>query len=112
MPGWIDWVSPQTVLACGRGMVVDVLRSAAGALHALADAVDVPVAPAPTPDDDAEVGDGPPPGTGTRERIGEALQRARSRYDAVSERPAPPTARPERLPREPAQRRPSDRRRV
>jgi hypothetical protein len=87
MGGWLDLTSAEALLVRGRTAVVGVLRSAAGALHALADAVDV----AGEPVDRRGLGgtdDEPPsPGIATRQRIGEALQRARSRYDAVGDRP-------------------------
>jgi hypothetical protein len=85
---WLDWTSPEALLARGRTAVVEGLRCAAGALHALADAVDVE-APVDGPGGADPKGEPSRPGVGTRERIGEALQRARNRYDAVAERRVP-----------------------
>jgi hypothetical protein len=90
---WLDWASPEMLLSRGRVAVVDALRCAAGALHGLADAVDVGGAPADRSGVDDSKGEPPLSGVGTRERIGEALQRARSRYDQVADRSEP------RLPR-------------
>lgn len=83
---WLDGTSPEALLARGRSAVVDVLRWAAGALDDLADVVDVG-APVDRRSVADREGEPPLPGVGTRERIGEALQRARRRYDAVEDRP-------------------------
>jgi hypothetical protein len=87
---WLEWVFPETLLARGRAALVDALRSAADALHAFANAVDDVAGLPPNGGCAADADDAPPlPGADTRERIGEALQRARSHYDAIGDRSAP-----------------------
>jgi len=91
MTGLLELVSPARLLARGAALAAGALRAGAGALHVLADALDG----ASTPADASAppVADAPLPGAGTRERIGEALQRARTRYDEVGAR-SPRAARP------------------
>jgi len=92
----LDWFSPAAWLAHGRSSLAFALRAYADTLHALADAVDdaplgSPARERATPDtgDDA-----PLPREGTRERIAEALQRARSHLDSASAPTAGATPRP------------------
>ncbi len=85
MHALLEWLSPAALLARGRTVVAEALRAVAAGLGEIAAMIDPPgsavVTHAPPPGADEAL----PPGAGTRERIAEALQRARSRYDAVSE---------------------------
>src|SRR5262245_6533610 len=90
MPDVLDWLSPVAWLTQGRSLLALALRAYADAMHALADAVDdaplsSPARERATADtsDDAAL-----PREGTRQRIAEALQRARSHMDSASA-PAP-----------------------
>lgn len=87
MQALLEWLSPTALVARGRTAVAEALRAVAAALGEVAAVIDPPggaaVPDAPPPGADEAL----PPFAGTRERIAEALQRARSRYDAVSEAP-------------------------
>jgi hypothetical protein len=97
MPDVLGWVSPAAWLARGRSSLALALRACADTLLALADAVDDAADGAPSREREiADAGDAASPREGTRERIAEALQRARSRFDSVSAPTAEPPPRPRR----------------
>ncbi|MEW6272710.1 MAG: hypothetical protein AB1689_25825 [Thermodesulfobacteriota bacterium] len=86
MYAMLDWLLPAALLVRGRSSLADALRAVAATLEGVADAIDPRASVAGrSMREAASAGDAPPPGAGTRERIAEALQRARSRYDAVSD---------------------------
>ena len=92
----LDWFSPAAWLAHGRSSLAFALRAYADTLHALADAVDdEPLGSSVRERAAADTsGDAASPREGTRERIAEALQRARSHLDSVSAPNADATSQP------------------
>jgi len=96
MPDVLDWLSPAVWLTHGRSSLALALRACADTLHALADAVDgAPLGPPARERAPADTSDDAPlPREGTRERIAEALQRARSHLDSASAPTAGATPRP------------------
>ena len=73
--------------------VAAALRTTAAALEGFADILDPDEASRDGASTKNATGDALPPRAGTRARIAETLQRARSRYDAVTVAPQPGRAR-------------------
>jgi hypothetical protein len=96
MPDLLDWLSPAAWLEYGRSSLALALRTCADTLHALADAVDdAPLRSSARERAMADTGDDAAlPREGTRERIAEALQRARSHLDSASAPTVEATPRP------------------